>query len=429
MDEATFSGGRALTGPVLIPGDKSISHRALLLSALSPERSLISGLGPGDDVVATGEALMAMGAAIASTAEGIQVEGFGVGGAREPHEILDMRNSGTALRTLLALCASGRGRFVLSGDRTLNQRPMLRVVAPLRAMGAEIHGRREGDLAPLTVEGRELTGANHVLAQASAQVKTALLLAGLAAAGSTTVRSPAPSRDHTERMLRWLGVDVTDDGAGPTVTGVASLPGAEWRIPADPSSAMFLIAAATLIPGSHIEIPDVNLNPLRIGAFEVLKAMGGNIEWAESSVWGGEPVGSVTVRSAELSSCDVGAEQIPSLVDEIPVLAVLAAFADGTSRFSGAEELKVKESNRIDSITEGLRSIGGQVETLEDGVVVHGIHRLSPGIVESRGDHRIAMAFAVAGLVGEAEITIRGWDSVRTSFPGFLGTMEVAQGR
>lgn len=432
MAKPSFPGVKPLTGEVDIPGDKSISHRALIFAALSQERSEISGLGPGDDIAATRDALVAMGAKIGSRGSRIggtcTVEGFGVGGAIEPDKVLDVRNSGTALRTLLPECASGRGNFTLRGDETLNRRPMLRVVTPLRAMGATIDGRAGGEFAPLIVTGRPLHGASHRLEQASAQVKTALLLAGLAAAGETRVQSPAPSRDHTERMLASLGVVVEGDILEQRVHGPVTLPGNHWRVPADPSSAMFLIAAATLIEGSSILIPHVSLNPYRIGAFEILKNMGGLIEWEVTGHWHGEPVGTVSVRSSELRGVDIPAEVVPSLIDELPILGILALFASGRTTVVGAGELRVKESDRITSLTEGLRAIGGSAEPLPDGFTVEGGPKILSGAVDSHGDHRIAMSFAVAGLAAGEKITVRGWDSVDTSFPGFHATVTKAQG-
>jgi 3-phosphoshikimate 1-carboxyvinyltransferase len=304
---------------------------------------------------------------------------------------------------------------------------MLRVVLPLREMGAEIMGRDGGRFAPLAVQGRPLRGASHRLEQASAQVKTCILLAGLAADGTTSVSSPAPSRDHTERMLRHLGVPIEGDQVKQTVGRTESLPGERWRVPADPSSAMFLLAAASLIPGSDIEIRNVSLNPLRIGAFEVLRSMGGDIEWSATGQSGGEPVGNVRAGYAELHGVEITPEVIPTLIDEIPVLAILAAFASGTTHVSGAGELKVKESDRIAAITDGLRSVGGVAEAHDDGFSIEGGHPLDAAVVEARGDHRIAMSFAVAGLAASANITIRGWSSVATSFPGFLETMKAAQ--
>lgn len=428
MSKLRRSGGKPFAGVVEVPGDKSISHRALIFAALAKETSRISGIGPGDDIRATEEALVAMGAEITEDGASLVVQGFGVRGAREPNHVLDVRNSGTAMRILLAVCASGRGEFVLSGDASLNQRPMLRVVEPLRAMGAEIRGREGGRLAPLSISGQVLQGGTFTLQQASAQVRTALLIAGLAAEGQTKVIDPAPSRDHTERMLAALGVEVQGDQLERSVLGRRSIPAADWRVPADPSSAMFVLAAASLVPGSSIQIPGVCLNPLRIGAFEVLRDMGGDIDWMVEDHWGGEPVGTVTARWAPLHGVEVTPEKIPSLIDELPALAILAAFAEGDTRVTGAEELRVKESDRIRSIVDGLLAVGGEAEDLPDGFVVRGERPLKPGIVESHGDHRIAMSFAVAGIAARQNITVKGWSSVDTSFPGFLETMRQAQG-
>ena len=413
---------RPLRGTVAVPGDKSISHRALVFAALAPGRSVVGRPNLGADVRATARILTQLGATCSIDADKSRcvVEGRGLAGLHEAGDVLDAGNSGTTIRTLLGVCAGVDGLSVLTGDDSLRDRPMLRVVAPLRQMGARIDGRLHGDRAPVVVRGGELSGIDIELPVASAQVKTALLVAGLGASGTTTVTEPGPSRDHTERMLAHLGVALDVGERRVAVVGGQQPEPFEADVPGDVSSAMFLIAAAAMVPGSALTLTNVGLNPTRRAAFDVLTAMGAQLTWNESAPTLGEPVGEVGIEHGSLRGTAVDPVLVPSLIDEVPALAVVASQAEGETRFTGAAELRVKESDRIAALVEGLRALGGDAEELPDGLIVRGPTPLSGGEVDSRGDHRIALAFAVAGLVASDRVRVRGWSCVDTSFPEFL---------
>jgi 3-phosphoshikimate 1-carboxyvinyltransferase len=410
----------------------------LIIAGLAHGRSIVTNLNTGADVRATAAALGAMGArceieagdlARGKAAERISravVEGSPDGGLREPAGVVDVGNSGTTIRTLLGVCASVPGLTVLTGDDSIRRRPMLRVVVPLRQMGAQIDGRNHGDLAPLAVRGGGLVGCDHELSIASAQVKTALLLAGLTAEGSTSVTEPGPSRDHTERMLAAAGADISVSGRTVEVKGGVELAPGDREVPGDISSAMFLIAAALLVPDSELVLENVGLNPTRTAALDVLQEMGADLEVTET---GGadEPVGTISVRYSDLRGTTIGGDVVPALIDEIPVLAALATQAEGRTEITGARELRVKESDRISALASGLTSLGARVEERPDGLVIDGPTRLSGGEVESHHDHRIAMSFAVVGLVADSNVKVRGWSCVDTSFPEFLDLLGEAQ--
>lgn len=420
--------GAPLTGEIAVPGDKSISHRALIVGALADGRGRVVGANTGADVRATATVLTALGAPCSVAQDGsVEVDGCGPRGFREPDGVLDCGNSGTTLRTVLGICAAVDGMTVLTGDSSLRRRPMMRVVAPLRQMGAVIDGRRRGELPPLAVRGGTLAGIEVETTVPSAQVKTALLLAGLLADGETRVVEPARSRDHTERMLADAGVAVRVDGTAVTVRGGDAPAALDRRVPGDLSSAMFLVVAALVVPGSDLVVRDVGLNPSRAGALSVLEKMGADLEIEVEDSWGGEPVGTIRARASELRGVRVDAEAVATFVDEIPALAIAAALADGETTLTGASELRVKESDRIAAIVAGLRALGVDADELPDGLVVRGSVTLTGGIVESRADHRIAMAFAVAGLVAREPVEVRGWRCVETSFPEFLDVLAAAR--
>ncbi|HEV2754896.1 MAG TPA: 3-phosphoshikimate 1-carboxyvinyltransferase [Actinomycetota bacterium] len=418
-----------LLGAVTVPGDKSISHRALILSGLAPGTSTISGLNTGDDVAATARAVAALGPRVLATDDNAEVEGYGIAGLREPGDAIDAGNSGTTMRTMLGVCAGIAGVSVLTGDDSLRTRPMLRVAAPLRQMGARVDGRHHGELPPMVVRGGELTGADFELNVASAQVKTALLLAGLAARGTTSVAEPRPSRDHTERMLAAAGVAVERAGTTCSVAGGAEPRPMEWEVPGDTSSALYLIVAALLVPGSDLTVTDVLLNPTRTAAFDVLRRMGADLDVVETGESGGEPRGDVTARTSELTATTIEPGEVPRLIDDLPVLAIAASQAVGRTEVRGAGELRVKESDRIGAMVEGLTAIGGAAEESPDGFAVEGPAPLAGGAVDSRGDHRVAMSFALAGLVSAEGVRVSRWSCVDTSFPGFLDVLGRAQGR
>jgi len=421
---------RPLRGTVSVPGDKSISHRALILGALGRGRSLVHGLNRGRDVASTIALVTQLGAACepAESNDELYVDGCGWDGLREPQDVVDAGNSGTTARLGLGLLAGAPLGAALTGDLTLRRRPMLRVVVPLRAMGARIDGRADGDRLPLWIRGGALRGIEWDTRVASAQVKSALLLAGLRATGPTSVTEPAPSRDHTERMLAAAGVDVRRSGRTVTVEGGVELSPFDRVVPGDLSAAMFLLVGASLIPGSDLTVGGVGLNPTRGGALEVLARMGADLTVERVGEHGGEPYGNVTARATELSASEVRGDEVPALIDEVPALAVAASQASGTTRIGGAQELRVKESDRIDSVARTLAALGGEVEALPDGLLIRGPTRLHGGSVDAAGDHRIALAAALAGVVAGARVEVRDWSCVETSWPGWEEAVREAQG-
>lgn len=414
-----------LRGEIRVPGDKSVSHRALILAAGAAGTSVVRGLNGGHDVGATRRALEALGAGVEDGSNGeVTVEGWGARGPSEPPGVIDAANSGTTARMLLGVCAPADLHVVVTGDEALRERPMGRIVHPLRQMGARLDGRAFGDRLPIAVRGGALKPLDHRPDVASAQVKSAVLLAGLGAHGDTTVTEVAATRDHTERMLEAAGVTVRTDGLAVTVTGPALPAPMEWTVAGDPSAALFFAVAATLVPGSEVRIKDVDLNPRRVAGFDALRAMGADLEIAPGvETASGDPVGDVVVRSAALRGISIGADEIPPLVDELPVLAIAASQADGRTVIAGAQELRVKESDRLHALAAGLRALGVFPEEAPDGLAIEGPALLTGGEIETWGDHRIAMAFAVAALVARDKVRIKDWSSVDVSFPGFADVL------
>lgn len=424
---ATFTRSTPLQGRVRVPGDKSISHRSLMLSALAVGESKVEGLLEGEDVLATAAAMRAMGATITKGADGVwTIHGVGVGGLLQPETALDMGNSGTSTRLLMGLVASHPISVTFTGDASLSKRPMGRVIDPLTDMGAEFHATGEGRL-PLMVRGLcPAIPMTYELPVASAQVKSAVLLAGLNTPGITTVIEPVPTRDHSERMLKGFGAELwTEEVDGVRhihVRGEATLKPQHIIVPGDPSSAAFPVVAALLVPGSDVIIENVGINPTRDGLFKVLRAMGGHIDYINLREVGGEPVADLYVKASALRGVEVPEVIAPSMIDEFPVLFVAAALAEGRTVTRGLEELRVKESDRLSTMAEGLRAIGAVVEETEDGLIIDGAGgKLLPGggPVATKLDHRIAMSFAVAGLVSEGGVQIDDMAPVQTSFPVF----------
>ena len=420
-----------LRGRVRVPGDKSISHRLLLIGALATGRTRGRGLNTGEDVRATAACLRALGVEVAFDAGSgaAEIDGAGPGWPAEPTEVLDCGNSGTTMRLLLGMCAAVDGLSVLTGDASLRRRPMGRVSAPLRAMGARIDGRAGGELAPLAVRGGPLRAVSHRSPVASAQVKSALLLAGLAAEGVTEVSEPIRSRDHTERLLAAAGVELERAGTTVALHGPARPGPLDLDVPGDLSSALYLIAAALVVPGSELTIEHVGLNPTRTAVLGVLEAMGADLEVRVVGEAAGEPYGEVSSRSSALTAVSLGPDEVPLVIDELPLLAVLSALAEGRSEVRGAAELRVKESDRITTVVGGLRALGVEAHELDDGYVIEGPARLRGGEISSHGDHRVALAFAVAGLAAAGRVRVHGWQAAETSFPGFLDVLAEAQGR
>lgn len=409
----------ALDGTCTVPGDKSICHRTLLLGALADGESVIEGFPGGADVCASLDAVQRLGARAMRTGSVVRLTGAGLGLGPAGEVALDCGNSGTTMRLGAGLVAGGPGVVVMDGDASLRRRPMERIAGPLRQMGANIEttdGR-----APLRVRGGGLTGIDYTLPVASAQVKSAVLLAGLRARGTTRVREPLLSRDHTERMLAHQGVRLARHDDGVSLEGGQSLRPLVLTLPGDPSSAAFLAVAALLVPGSALRVDGVCVNPTRTGAFTILERMGAAIAVEGAREAAGEPLGDVVVRHARLRGTDVPPDEIPAAIDELPILAVAAAFAEGETRFTGAGELRVKESDRIAAL-EQLRPLGVDCTALPDGLVVRGdpARRLRSGRITTHGDHRIAMAFAVAALRAEGGLVIDDPDCADVSFPGFF---------
>jgi 3-phosphoshikimate 1-carboxyvinyltransferase len=415
--ELVVVGGRPLRGRLRVPGDKSISHRALLFAALATGQSRVTHLADGDDVRRTRGALECLGVSIRGDGE-VTVAARGVAGWREPETVVDCGNSGTTMRLLSGLLAGRPFLSVLTGDASLRSRPMARVAEPLRAMGAAVDGRDGGEYAPLAIRGGALHGRRFELPVASAQVKSAIILAGLQAEGVTEVHEPARSRDHTERMLAALGAPVRrlDDGRVAVEAGAPDP--FELDVPGDPSSAAFFAVAASIVPGSHIVLEDLALNPTRIGFVAVLQRMGARVGIVPTGAALGEPVGDVTVEAAPLRATEIAGDEIPSVIDELPALAVAAAYAEGTTAIRDAAELRVKETDRIGTIHQELTELGITATTQPDGLVIEGGAPRSSRF-KSHGDHRVGMAAAVAALGARGESTVRGWGAVATSYPGF----------
>jgi 3-phosphoshikimate 1-carboxyvinyltransferase len=411
---------RPLSGSVSVPGDKSIGHRALILAAVARGRSRIRGLPDAGDLAATIDAVRSLGASVDPGPE-IRVEGRGWEGLREADAPLDCRRSGTTMRLLAGVSAGRPFRTVLTGHRQLLRRPMGRVAAPLRALGAEVL-LGDGDVAPIDIRGGGLTGTEVGLPVASAQVKSAALLAGLQARGVTAVTETVPTRDHTERLLAWLGAPVERTGRRTTVRA-HQVDGFAIDVPGDLSSAAALLAAAALVPGSDVRVTGVGLNPGRTGFLRTLERMGARVE--VRPVGGGpEPAGDVRVVHGPLRPIEIAAAEVVPMIDELPLLAVVATVAEGPTVVRGAAELRVKESDRIEGVVAGLRRLGVEAEALEDGFVIHGPSRLRGGRVDARGDHRLAMAFAVAALAASEPVRVDGMGFAFDSFPGFLDALE-----
>ena len=429
----TFTAAPALSGSINVPGDKSISHRSLMLSALAVGESRVEGLLEGEDVLATAAAMRAMGADISKDADGIwHIHGVGVGGLLQPDGPLDMGNSGTSTRLLMGLVASHAITATFVGDASLSKRPMARVIDPLSRMGASFTSS-PGDRLPLTMRGAcPAVPLDYRLPVASAQVKSAILLAGLNTPGITRIVEPVPTRDHSEKMLKGFGADleveVEADGTRIiTLRGEAELLPQSITVPGDPSSAAFPMVAALLVPGSKVTIANVGLNATRAGLVDLLREMGGDIIVENPRQVGGEPVGDLVVTASSLKGVDPDPARAPSMIDEYPVAFIAAALAEGRSIFRGLEELRVKESDRIATMAAGLRAIGVQVEELEDGIVIEGSNgTLLPGggPIATKLDHRIAMSFAIAGLVSSNGVTIDDMRPVATSFPGFTTLLQ-----
>ena len=422
----TIKAARRLRGTVQVPGDKSISHRAVMFNALAEGNATITNFLAGADCLATIACMRRLGVEIEHEGTTVRVYGRGLRGLQEANDVLDCGNSGTSLRLLAGLLAGQPFLSILTGDDSLRKRPQQRIVEPLRALGAAIDGREHGRFAPLVVRGGTLQGGSWELAIASAQVKSALLLAGLYAEGSVRLTGRLDSRDHSERMLSAMGIDLsaTEDGLllYPPVHPVFPYP-LSVEVPGDPSSAAFWWVAAAIHPDAEITTPGVCLNPTRTGALDVLQAMGAAITIENKRTAGAEPIGDVTVRSSGLRGTRIDGALIPRLIDEIPVLAVAAAHAAGETIVADADELRAKETDRIATVVGELGALGATIEATPDGMIIGGSAELAGTAVDSHGDHRLAMALAIAALVSEDETTIHDAAAVDVSYPGFWETL------
>jgi len=432
MKSLTITPGRALTGTITVPGDKSVTHRAIILTSLAEGESRLSSYCRGEDCLNTMRAFQALGIQIDEQPEALLVHGKGMWGLREADAPIDCGNSGTGTRLLTGLLAGQDFFTILTGDESIRRRPMGRVVKPLREMGAVIAGRKGGELAPLAITGTRLHGIDYTSPVASAQIKSSLLFAGLFAEGTMRFREPRLSRDHTERMFQSFGIPLRQDAGTLVLEG---RPSSGWTgraivIPGDFSAAAFFLVGASIIPGSDVTIHNVGINPTRIGLIDVLTAMGAKIDVLNRRDQAGEPVADLRVRSAELKGVAVGPELIPQTIDEFPILCVAAAVAEGETTISGAEELRVKESDRIATMSAELKAMGAQITETPDGMVIRGLGRAGKnGCLngtshgKSHGDHRVAMSLAIGGLTASAPTTVSDTGCVDTSFPNFERTL------
>ncbi len=414
----------SIKGEIKVPGDKSISHRAVIFGALARGVTKVHGFLPGEDTWRTVECFRKMGIDIQREQDLVVIEGKGLKGLQEPEDVLDAGNSGTTARLLMGLLAGNPFYSVITGDLSLKKRPMDRVVEPLKKMGAVVYGRQGANLLPLTVMGGNLKGIDYLSPVASAQVKSALLLAGLYAQGTTAVTEPYLSRDHTERMMKHFGINIKKGENRVEVEGFPEIEGKKIEVPGDFSSAAYFMVAASLLPGSSLRILKVGVNPTRTGLLEVLKEMGANITLEKERIENEEPVADIKIGYAPLKGVEIKGDVIPRLIDEIPVLAVAASLAEGETVIREASELRVKESDRIDTMEKELKKMGAKIRGLPDGLVIEGTGELKGAVCESHGDHRIAMAAAVAGLAARGETIIKGSDCINISFPEFPKTLK-----
>ncbi|HHY26815.1 MAG TPA: 3-phosphoshikimate 1-carboxyvinyltransferase [Desulfitobacterium dehalogenans] len=409
-----------IQGEIEVPGDKSISHRAALFGGMAQGETHLTNFLLGQDCLNTLECLKTLGVEWERRDKEVWIRGGGIENWNEPQDILDVGNSGTTIRLLLGVLAGCPFSVTLTGDSSIRSRPMGRVTLPLQEMGARILGRQEGKYAPLTIQGGHLRGIQFNSPVPSAQIKSAVLLAGLRAEGETRVTEPFLSRDHTERMLRGFGVDLKSEGYTARVKGGAILSGREVAVPGDISSAAFFLVLGTIIPQGELLIKNVGINPTRTGILDALWQMGADIQVEEEREECGEPRANLRVRPTQLHGIEIQGEMIPKLIDEIPVLAVAASLAQGETIIRDAAELRVKETDRIQTVVQGLQDLGATIQELPDGLRIQGVKSLRGGAAQSHGDHRLAMAWVVAGLLSEEGVSLEGIEAAEVSFPNFL---------
>ncbi|MEA3362163.1 MAG: 3-phosphoshikimate 1-carboxyvinyltransferase [Thermodesulfobacteriota bacterium] len=429
MESRTVAPATGLRGEIVVPGDKSISHRAIMFASLAQGESRIRGLLRGEDCLSTLKAFQGFGIEVVEKADDeLIIHGRGLSGLREPTDVVDCGNSGTTMRLMSGILAAQPFFSVLTGDQYLRKRPMGRVINPLLSMGAKILGRDDSTKAPFAIDGGGLHPTEYHSPIASAQVKSALLLAGMQIEGTTTVYEPHLSRDHSERMLRSFGADLESFSGGVRVTGRVQLQGCDVDVPGDISSAAFFLVAGLIVPDSELLLKNVGVNPTRSGIIDILQQMGGSIELTNLRELSGEPVADLLVKSSDLCGIEIGGELIPRAIDEFPVVSVAAAFAEGVTTIRDAKELRVKETDRIAAMCDCLGSLGAQIEPLEDGMRIVGGQLLRGGEINSFGDHRIAMSMAVATLAAAGETKILDTSCTETSFPGFWELLSLISG-
>lgn len=417
-----LSRAKSFAGNPLIPGDKSISHRGLILGALASGTSEVVDILESEDVQSTARCLRELGVVITKKGRSTFIEGIGSRGLKKPERILDCGNSGTTMRVMMGVLAGRNITATLTGDQSLVKRPMKRVSEPLKRMGANF-SLTDNDFAPLTVVGGKIHAVDYELKIASAQIKTAIIMAALTAEGTTRLTGEIGSRDHTERLLPHFGGKISVSNTEISVPGGQTLSANVVKVPSDPSTAAFWIGAASIIPGATLELHHISLNPTRTGCIEVLKRMGANIR-TEVTAEHPEPVGNIFVKSAPLTGVSISKEEVPSLIDELPLLAVLATQAGGIMEVHGAEELRVKESDRLEALAANLRAMGAKIETFSDGFRTSGPQKLKGANIQSMHDHRIAMAFSIAALVSDGETTIHDSECISISYPDFYETLK-----
>ncbi|MBI5483434.1 MAG: 3-phosphoshikimate 1-carboxyvinyltransferase [Deltaproteobacteria bacterium] len=424
MNSITIHPAHSIKGEITVPGDKSISHRSIMLGAIANGITTVRGFLRGEDNMSTMSAFRAMGVRIDDDGQVISIHGSGLHGLKEPTDILDCGNSGTTIRLITGLLAGQSFFSVVTGDQYLRKRPMKRVVEPLSRMGAKIMGRNQGSLAPLAISGGMLNAIGYDSPVSSAQIKSSIMLAGLFADGETSVREPSLSRDHSERMFSLFGASLDRFENGVTVRGGVELNAQEVIVPGDISSAAFFIVAALITPGSELLIRNVGVNPTRTGVIDILKDMGGDIKLLNQRELSGEPVADIMVRSSSLKGISISGSVIPRAIDEFPAICIAAARAEGVTTVRNARELRVKETDRITAMADNLRTLGVEVTECDDGMDITGAEFMSGGQVDSRGDHRIAMSLSVAALVARDGIKVEDIDCVATSFPNFFQLLE-----
>ncbi|WP_428908926.1 3-phosphoshikimate 1-carboxyvinyltransferase [Niallia sp. Krafla_26] len=411
----------SLNGEIVVPGDKSISHRSVMFGAIAEGQTTVTGFLLGEDCLSTVSCFRQLGIEIELDKDKLLIHGKGFKGLKEPNEVLNVGNSGTTIRLLMGILAGRPFHSTLIGDESIGKRPMTRVTNPLSQMGARIDGRQNGEYTPLSIRGGETKGITYHPPVASAQVKSSILLAGLQAEGTTTVIEPEKSRDHTERMIRQFGGKVEEDGLRVSVIGGQTLKGTTIHVPGDISSAAFFLVAGAIVPNSCITLKNVGLNPTRTGIIDVMQEMGADLTIdVKSEDPNVEPVGDITIKTSNLKGTTIGGDIIPRLIDEIPIIALLATQAQGETVIQDAHELKVKETNRIDTVVNELSKLGAKISATEDGMIIQSSGTLSGGTVSSHGDHRIGMMLAIAALLSDQEVFLEDKEAISVSYPQFF---------